>query len=453
MRTRWAKEAFFYHIYPLGLTGAPFQQEEPPRKIARLNQIVPWLDHMTSLGATALYLGPIFQSMSHGYDTIDYFQIDQRLGDHSDFVRLTNEAHQRGLRLVLDAVFNHVGRYFWAFRDVLDKGAESDYCDWFENLRFGLTNPLGDPFVYEGWQGHLTLVKLNIRNQAVAAHLLSAVGSWINDYNIDGLRLDAADCMDLTFLKQLRDETDRLKPDFWLMGEVVHGDYRQWANPDVLDSTTNYEAYKGLYSSLVDQNYFEIAHTLQRQFGPEGLYRHLHLYQFVDNHDVNRAASHFAQKALLYPLYLLLFTMPGIPSVYYGSEWGIQGVKGSGTDETLRPALNLNRLPAGKLDPDLPAALRQLADLRRTLTALVWGDYQEVYVAPRQFAFLRRQDREMALVALNSSPDTVEVTLRLDQTDGRWVDRLNIGEEAEATQGSLQLTLRPYWGRIMQKTS
>ena len=188
------------------------------------------------------------------------------------------------------------------------------------NLRFGEFRPKGDPFTYESWNGHFDLVKLNLSNPAVRARLFDAVAMWIDCFDIDGLRLDAADCIDPDFLRALSGFTYQQKPDFWLMGEVVHGDYRHYVNPETSHAVTNYESYKGLYSSLADANYFEIAHGLNRQFGDQGIYQHLFLYNFVDNHDVDRVASKLGEKALLYPLYILLLTMPGIPSIYYGSK-------------------------------------------------------------------------------------------------------------------------------------
>ena len=267
----------------------------------------------------------LFESTSHGYDTVDYFQVDRRLGDRDALRRLVADLHAAGIRVILDAVFNHVGRDFWAFADLRDKLSASDYGAWFEGLSFDGGSPYGDPFIYEGWNGHLNLVKLNLRLPAVKAHLFQAAEMWIREFDIDGLRLDAAECMDLEFLQGLRNFCRGIRPDFWLMGEVVLGDYRRWVNERTLDSVTNYECYKGLWSSLVDTNYFEIAYALNRQFGRDGIYRGLPLYNFVDNHDVDRVASRLNKAEHLYPLYCLLFTMPGIPSIYYGSEWGISG--------------------------------------------------------------------------------------------------------------------------------
>jgi glycosidase len=449
MTTQWAKDAFFYHIYPIGLCDAPRRNDLAAPTAYRLEKLYPWLDHIQSMGANAIYLGPVFQSSSHGYDTIDYYQVDQRLGENSTLAKLSEAIHAHGMRLVLDGVLNHVGREFWAFKDVLQNGEDSTYCEWFHNLRFGEQSPKGDPFQYEGWKGHFDLVKLNLSNSGVQAHLFNAVEMWMDEFNIDGLRLDAADCMDFKFLRALHIHTKSRRSDFWLMGEVVHGDYRQWVNPDTLDSVTNYECYKGLYSSLNDANYFEIAYSLNRQFGEEGLYRDSHLYNFVDNHDVDRVASKLENPAHLYPLYLLLFTMPGIPSIYYGSEWGVGGTKQDWTDESLRPALTLDQLKTDNPHPNLYKTIQRLAELRASCQALRIGSYRQCHVAHRQFAFIRETEDTSVVVLLNSASQSTELELTLPWNAGRLTDLLALDESFAIQNGHAQVKLPPTWGRIL----
>ena len=299
----WAIDSVFYQIYPLGFCGAPQQNDFVSAPVSRLDSIYPWIDHMKRLGVTAMYLGPVFESGTHGYDTVDYFHVDRRLGTDETLTSLISELHKQGIRVVLDAVFNHVGRSFWAFRDLQANREQSRYRNWFQGLRFGVSNSFGDPFAYEGWFGHLDLVKLNLREPEAKNHLLQAAKTWIQQFDIDGLRMDAAESMDLNFLRELSEGCHLQKPDFWMMGEVVAGDYQKWLQQGGLDSVTNYEAYKGLYSSHVDKNYFEIAYSLNRQFGKDGLYRQIPLYNFADNHDVDRVASVLRNPDHLYPLY------------------------------------------------------------------------------------------------------------------------------------------------------
>jgi glycosidase len=446
----WVKTAIFYHIYPLGLSGAPAHNDFNAPPVHRLDDLIPWLDHIQSLGGNALYLGPVFQSTRHGYDTADYYQVDRRLGNRETLARFAAAVHQRGMKLVLDGVFNHVGRNFWAFKDLQAHGQDSPYRDWFHNLRFEGRSPNGDPFQYEGWHGHYSLVKLNLAHPHVRDHLFDAVGLWMAQFGIDGLRLDAADCLDFDFMAALRDFTKSRRSDFWLMGEVIHGDYGQWANPHTLDSVTNYEAYKGLYSSLVDANYFEIAHTLDRQFGSPGIYRHLDLYNFVDNHDVDRVASKLASSAHLYPLYLLLFTMPGIPAIYYGSEWGLEGVKADWSDAPLRPSLDLDALRRQSPQRHLPGVIRRLADLRQQFRALTEGEYRLLHVDHRQIVFERRLETETLVIALNSADQPFDLCVDFDWDEGFLEDILNTGEGFTVREGQASLSLPAAWGRVLK---
>jgi cyclomaltodextrinase len=443
----WATDSVFYHVYPLGLCGAPARNDFGAAPVERLERLTGWLDHIGGLGAGAIYLGPVFESTAHGYDTADYWHVDRRLGTDETLIRFVKAAHERGLRVVLDGVFNHVGRDFWAFRDVQANGPDSPFAGWFAGLRFDARSPYGDPLAYEGWHGHFDLVKLDLSNPDVRNHLLGAVRSWLVDFGIDGLRLDAADVVDLDFQQELAAWCRSIDPDFWLVGEVVHGDYRRWANAQTLDSVTNYECYKGLYSSLADRNYFEIAYGLNRQSGPGGMYRDLALYNFVDNHDQDRAASHLPESRLLYPLHLLLFTMPGVPSIYYGSEWGLAGRRRPGDDSPVRPELDLATAAAQGLEPELAASIARFARLRGDVEALRRGSYRQLLVAAEQLGFARETGSQAAIVLLNAADRPIQVSVPAPR-DGLWHDALN-GGEWRVSGGSLAVELPASWGRVL----
>lgn len=450
----WAFDSIFYHIYPLGFCGAPARNDFCSPANPRLEHLYNWMDHLLALGINALYLGPLFESSAHGYDTVDYYHVDRRLGNNETLTKLVSALHQKGIRVILDGVFNHVGRNFWAFHDVQTYGERSAYCGWFQGLRFGTRSPYNDPFTYEGWNGHHSLVKLNLHNPAVREHLFQAVATWMREFGIDGLRLDAADCIAPDFLKALAAFCKGIRPDFWLMGEVVHGDYRRWANPDTLDSVTNYECYKGLYSSLNNKNYYEIAYALERQFGKNGLYGQLPLYAFADNHDVNRAASELKNSAHLYPLYGLLFTMPGVPSIYYGSEWGIKGKRNNGTDAPLRPYLNLGDVTQNSPQPQLADLIARLAKIRLAAQALRYGDYSQLVVCHEQLAFARQAPEECIIVALNAAAKAIPFEVDVPTRSGsRLVDLLNEGDSFEIQAGRAKLdAVPPCWMRIMAVT-
>lgn len=449
MSASWARDAIVYHVYPLGLCGAPPRNDFRSSPTPRLGQLLGWIDHWQSLGINTLYLGPVFEAGTHGYDTADYTRVDRRLGDQETLAALTARLRESGIRVILDAVLNHVGRDFWAFKDVLANGPNSPYVGWFSGLRFDRRSPLGDPFSYDTWAGAHELVKLNLSHPDVRAHLFGAVALWMDAFGIDGLRLDAADVMDLGFLRDLAAFCRARRPDFWLVGEVVHGDYTRWANADTLDATTNYEAYKGLHSSHNDRNYFEIAHSLNRQFGPGGLYAGLPLYAFVDNHDVDRIASTLRHPAHLFPLHILLFTMPGVPAIYYGSEWAMAGRKAAHSDAPLRPAI-VSPASAGGLSHPLASAIARLARLRAGLAALRHGDYQPLHVSSEQLAFARVHGDARVIVALNAAEQPATIRVDVPGAGSVLIDVLNGHERFPLTAGRAEITAVPAnWGRVL----
>ena len=410
----WAEHSVFYQIYPLGFCSAP--RENDGVQVNRIEKIGGWAEHIQALGADAVYLCPIFDSDRHGYDTRDYRRLDPRLGSNEDFAQVCTTLHDHGIRVVLDGVFNHVGRGFWAFRDVQEKKWDSPYKDWF-HISFDGNSNYNDGFWYEGWEGHFELVKLNLRNPAVVDYLLDTVRLWVEWFDIDGLRLDVAYCLDKDFLRRLRQFCDGLKPEFFLVGETLHGDYNQWVGDGLLHSCTNYECYKGLYSSFNSMNLFEIVHSLKRQFGPEQwtLYKGKHLLCFADNHDVSRVASILQNPEHLPLLYGVLFGMPGIPSLYYGSEWGAQGDKSQG-DDGLRPCFDHPEWN------ELTRRIAAMAKAHKESEALCWGDFQDVVLTNKQAIFQRRTDNERVLVAVNA--DSQPYWAHFNAGCGRAVDLL-----------------------------
>lgn len=447
MTPDWTRNAFVYHIYPLGLCDAPAKNDFQSAPVERLNRLYDWIPHIQNLGANTIYIGPLFESTAHGYDTADYFQLDRRLGTNETLKNLITVMKQHGMRVIFDAVFNHVGRDFYAFQDVIEHKQASAYCDWFLNLNFEQSSPYGDHFSYEGWAGHYDLVKLNLDNPAVRQHIFDAIAFWIDYFEIDGLRLDAADVMSPDFFRALRQHCQAKKPDFWLMGEIVHGDYNQLANSEMLHSTTNYEVYKGLYSSHVDCNLFEIAYSLNRQFGENGLYKDLLLYNFADNHDVNRVASNLDNPAHLYTLYGLMFTILGIPSIYYGSEWGITGKRTATNDRMLRPALSLHDIQPPH--PDLYHAIQCFAKLRSELPALRYGNYRQLSIVHEQFAFERITESQHIIVLINISSQPAHITL--ENIPGKQlIDRLNGNEVVAIQEKGMQIEVYKNWLRVLE---
>ena len=439
----YINESIIYNIYPLGFCGAP--RDNDGKLVYRLDKIYDCIEHLKKMSVNVIVFNPLFESSRHGYDTIDYRKVDCRLGDNDSFKKICNTLHENGIKVILDGVFNHVGRDFFAFKDVQQNLGNSRYCNWFQNLNFGGRSPKGDPFWYEGWAGYYELVKLNLHNDEVVNYLLDSVKFWIDEFDIDGLRLDAADCIDLEFFRKLRNVCKSKKPDFWLYGEITHGDYNRWANDNLLDSVTNYECYKGIYSSHNDHNYFEIAHSLNRQFGNGGIYRNIYTYNFVDNHDVNRIASDLKDKNHLENVYTLMYTMPGVPSIYYGSEYGIEGKRTKFSDYELRPCLDLNNVENANYD--LLNHIIKLGKVRLALDALKYGKFDNVNIMNEKLVYKRFTDNQTVFVAFNLTDHDEKIGFNTG-CNAKLTDVLNDNEVIDVN-GYCELSLKSYSSRIL----
>lgn len=433
----WYEDAVFYHMYPLGMTGVPAENPFPAnvqedaasrpdcleghKSGAAFSELNAWIPYIKNLNISALYIGPLFESSSHGYDTRDFYRIDRRLGTSQDFRDFVSRCHEAGIRVVVDAVFNHTGRDFFAFQDIRRNLEASPYCSWYKGVHFGWNSPAGDPFCYEAWHGIQELPCLNHDNPQVREYILDTVHFWIREFDIDGLRLDCAGDLSFRLMEELRSFSASLKEDFWLMGEVIHGDYSRFVGPQMLHSVTNYEMHKSIYSAHNDHNYFELAHNVLRL---EAVGRQL--YTFVDNHDENRIASKLNNQSHLAPVYTLLFTLPGIPSLYYGSEWGIQGLRGPSSDAALRPRIRPEELPQpedglspgansilqekgallhtndAKKDLKLYHLIRRLTAIHRDEPLLHGGLYRELFLTNRQYAFARTDGHSAVLTAASN---------------------------------------------------
>lgn len=430
----WYEKAVFYHMYPLGMTGAPKQNSQTEVN-SRFEELDRWVPHMKSLGCSAVYIGPLFESSTHGYDTRDYRLVDRRLGTNEDFKAFTALCHDSGIRVVVDGVFNHTGREFFAFRDIQEKRENSQYRDWYKGVNFSWASPMGDSFGYESWHGIWELPCLNLFNKEVRDYLLETVHFWVEEFDIDGIRLDCANVLDFQFMKELRCLADTVKPEFWLMGEVIHGDYTRWVCDGMLHSVTNYEMHKSIYSAHNDNNYFELAHNVRRL---EAIGRSL--YTFVDNHDEDRIASKLHNPAHLRPVYTLLYTLPGIPSVYYGSEWGVEGHRSSTSDDALRPAISISEAPGRECA--LTELIRKLGAIHQSESACHGGLYKELLLTNRQYAFARFGDGYVIITAANNddNPALITVPLPCKSADGECGDLLS-GRHCTIEQDRVQIEL------------
>ena len=441
----WYERGVFYHMYPLGMTGAP-RHNDATEVTNRFAELLQWILHIRSLGCNAIYIGPLFESTSHGYDTRDYKLVDRRLGDNESFKDFVKQCHDSGIRVVVDGVFNHTGREFFAFKDIQEKKWDSPYKDWYKGVNFDWQGPCGDPFGYDAWQGHFELPCLNLFNPAVRSYLFDVIRFWVDEFDIDGIRLDCANVLDFNFMKEMRQETARMKEDFWLMGEVIHGDYSRWVNPQMLHSVTNYELHKSLYSGFNDHNFFEIAHNVRRL---EAIGRQL--YTFVDNHDEDRIASKLKLKEHLIPIYLCLFTLPGIPSIYYGGEWGVEGKRTSTSDEALRPAIPISQ--SDERNCELTQFIRAVGRIHDENEEFHGGRYQELLLTNRQYAFARHGADSVIITAVNNDGNDVEIDVPVPIPATEAVDLLEDGPGRSilpVANGKVHIKLKGNRGAVLK---
>lgn len=409
----WFDESVFYQIYPLGFCGAERENDFGETR-DRLGKIAAEIDRLKELGVGAVLFNPLFESERHGYDTVDFYKVDRRLGTNEAFKELVAAFHAAGIRVVLDGVFNHVGRAFPPFREVLEKREGTDYRFWF-NINFYGNSRYNDGLDYENWEGHPELVKLRLENADLQNYLMDAVRFWIREFDIDGLRLDVSYLLPPWFMEMLRRTVNAEKSEFFLVGEVIHNNnFQQNVCAERLDSITNYEGFRSMLSAFNSHNLFEIEHSMSRLFAdtPWALFKGKHLLNFADNHDVERAATALKDGRDLFDLYTLLFTMPGIPCVYYGSEFAIEGDK-SDLDYKLRPCIDQIDKTAR---PDLVAHIRKLAAIRRSCPALSYGTYAKATCMNTNFSFVRAFEGEKIVVAVNIGDG--DCTIRVEEAEG-----------------------------------
>jgi cyclomaltodextrinase len=335
----WIAGRTWYQMHALRATGAPDVNADvagPPADEHALRRLLPWLDHVAGLGCGGLLLTPVHESATHGYDTVDPFRLDPRLGDAADLDDLVAACHDRDLRLILDGVFNHVGRAFPPFADVLERGTSSSWCDWF---RLDFEGDDGDGFAYKAFEGHRELVALNHRHPAVLDWAAEVCNHWL-DRGVDGWRFDVAYAIPRAFLAELCRRVRDRHPDAFLFGEMIHGDYAGFVAESGLHAVTQYELHKASWSACNDANAFELAWALGRH--GEMAERFVPV-TFAGNHDVARLATLLTDPDRdLETVLRVLFAVPGIPCVYYGDEWGARGQKGTGptADDAIRPRLD-----------------------------------------------------------------------------------------------------------------
>lgn len=414
-----------------------------------------YYDYLVDLGVNLIQFGPLFKSESHGYDTIDYFSLDPRLGTKEDFKSVVGELHDLGIKVIVDGVFNHVARNFFAFQDVIKNGQNSAYKDWFY-INFSNKSKMGDHFNYKDWEGHASLVKLNVENPEVKKYLFEAVTYWMKEVKIDGWRLDVSYLLPQSFLKEFRVVCKNINPDCLLVGEMIHGEYTQWVGKDLLDTGTSYQIHKSIWSAVKSKNMHEIKNVLDMNFNSKrGKIKELYLMNFLGNHDTDRIAS-VVKKEDLIPTFLILFTLNGFPKIYYGDEYGMVGKKTKYTDaDVRRPMIPLNDISSQNID--LLNNIKRFAQLRNSNDCLKYGKVNSFYADPECFAFARITEKEFLLIVVSIHEETISKIIpvgSLNIDNKEFYDVLNSEGGFKVVHNQLKIEKLFYkWGRVLKLVS
>ncbi|MCL5039339.1 MAG: glycoside hydrolase family 13 protein [Firmicutes bacterium] len=394
------------------------------------------LDYLDGLGVTALYLTPVFKAPSnHKYDTTDYLQVDPHLGGNGALKRLVLEAHQRGMRVVLDGVFNHTGDSFWAFRDVLRRGANSPYKDWYYFDSFPVRRR---PPNYRACGGAHFLPKLNVSNPAVREYLLNVARYWIQEADIDGWRLDVPWEVPHEFWREFRSAVKEVRPDAYLIGEAW-GDPGPWLQGDEFDGATHYRLRELLLRFIVQQAID--AATFDRELAAlrnscPGSFRRSML-TLLGSHDTPRVMTMADRRsAPVQALFAFLFAFEGVPLIYYGDEIGLEG----GRDPDCRRCMLWEE---STWDRDLAKLVQTLSRLRKEHPALRKGGFSAVLTQERAYAFLRIYGNDRVLVAINAGFQPESLFLNEPSGENMWYDELSHRYYHSDQQNLLTIKLPP----------
>ncbi len=428
----WVEHVIWWQVYPLGFVGAYPAEQPPTADEHRLRRVAQWFDHAIELGASGIALGPIFAARSHGYDTTDHYRIDPRLGDDADFDHLIAEAHRRGLRVLLDGVFNHVGVDFPRYRQALQDNTSDG---WFR----------GRPGGFATFEGHGDLIGLNHDNPEVAEYVADVMAHWLRR-GADGWRLDAAYAVPPSFWATVLPKVRDAHPDAWFVAELIHGDYAAVVRDTGFDSATQYELWKAIWSSLNDGNFYELDWALQRHndflagFAP---------LTFLGNHDVTRIASQLVNPRHLAHALVILMTVGGVPSVYAGDELGARGIKEQrfGGDDDVRPEFGSPPLQLDAQATEVWALHQFLIGLRRRHPWLHGATTTALRLDNHHYVYQTRRGDDALIAALNI--DAAPLHLRLSKL-GIGRAEVIAGTAAPPQQTVDAVDVEPHGWRILR---
>ena len=412
MNTSWLDDCIMYQFYPLGLCGAPHENSwdwsntwnAATRPIRRIDRVLHWIAQLKKLNVNAVYFSPVLQSDTHGYNTRDFYTLDSRLGSNEDFAAVCNTLHENGIRILFDSLFNHVGRGFWAFRDIRNNMQKSRHIDWFAEIDFSRNTPCSDGFYYKSYEDNWDFPVLNLDNEEVIQHIFGAIRKWVDMFAIDGLRVGIADLMNQNFLQRLREFSSNMSAGLGgslaILGEAYDSDScKEIVSEKKAHASTNSELHSAIVNSINTKNFFQLDFTLRRQFGTDGIYSHTTLMNFLDNHDITRIVQLLHDKDTLHIAWGLLFACPGIPLIYYGSEWGVHGSNDMNTHWGLRPSFEK---PVWN---ELTDFIQKVSLVRKKSPALRYGNFKTIFLTKSQCIFSRESCGQTIFIALNVSEE------------------------------------------------
>ena len=419
----WVKDTVWYQIFPERFCN---KKASLPKK-----NILPWAEgsvtndefyggdipgitskigYLADLGITGIYLTPVFEaSTTHKYDTTDYRKIDPAFGTEEDFRELVDTAHKAGIRIMLDGVFNHCGYYFPYWQDVLEKGPESAYWNWFMVNKWPFDQT--DPWTYDKkyYSFHFTafMPKLNTNNDEVAEYLAETCEYWIKEFGIDGLRLDVAHEISNKFCRTLRSRLKALRPDFYILGEIWQ-DSMRWLRGDEFDSVMNYPFHNAV------MNFFRDKETDSRNFQYRinkcySMYMEQTnqvLFNLLDSHDTARLRTKLPDEDSFFQALCILYTMPGSPCIFYGTEIAMEG----GPDPDCRRCMPWDAIESGAYQETCDM-VKALIRLRRQeplcrCPGLVFSDPEP---NSRVITYRRQEDNRSLTVCINAGSTCTEV--------------------------------------------
>lgn len=399
----WWQQVIFYHIYPLGFFGCPqinpiaqikptLSQIQPVNRLAKIRQYYP---HFQQLNIGAIYFGPVFESCTHGYDSINYTQIDRRLGTSQLLHEIIDELHQQKIKVIFDAVFNHTSRLFPAFIDLKNNQTRSPYQSWYKKINFRENTVWQDGFSYQYYQDCVELPEINLSNPEVQRFFLSIIQYWFSQFKIDGLRLDVAYLLPPDFLNKIKKLSTDLNPDSILIGETITPQQISLVDDQLIHTATNFPLYQHIHQSFTQNDFWQLKNIFRQQ-------KNIPLFNFLNNHDTSRIFSQLEDQQHLQSAFVILLTHPGQPCLYYGDEFLLDGLKQSKHDQQVRSKMpNHQHLNTDQLNHS--QFISKLIKIRQRNHFISKGQIRIIHCHHQSISYLIQNENKYLYIVINAN--------------------------------------------------